>query len=362
MDPVISDTPRTGEIPKVSVIVPARNEESSIGRCLQSLCKQGGSFEIIVVDDHSTDDTAARARRYMNVNLIDADPLPAGWSGKCNACWTGARQARGEWLLFTDADTAHSSSSIATALREAEQTGSSLLSYSPEQEVRGFWERAVMPLVFADLASTYSPKQVCDPASPAAAANGQFLLISRQTYDAIGGHAAVAADILEDVAIARLVKQSGRRLHFRVGKGIVRTRMYQGLRQMADGWTKNLALLFPDPNKLARARMFEFDFSVGLLILATAELLFSRTIAAALALVSLISFAHIYLRVRKAHFALLSTFISPLGLPVYAYLLRRSRLFHAQGSVIWKGRTYSGTQASGDATTRVATGVAEKDR
>jgi glycosyltransferase involved in cell wall biosynthesis len=348
MDPVISDTTRDGEVPKVSVIVPARNEEGCIGKCLQSLCKQGGSFEVIVVDDHSTDATAERAKRYMNVQVVTADPLPPGWSGKCNACWTGARHARGEWLLFTDADTVHSAGSIAKAVQEAEQTGSAMLSYSPEQEVRGFWERSVMPLVFADLACTYSPKDVCDPASTAAAANGQFLLISREAYGAVGGHAAVATDILEDVALARLVKQSGRRIHFRVGKGIVRTRMYQGLRQMAEGWTKNLALLFPRPDKLAKARMFEFDFSIGLLALAIVELLIGyKFIAAGLAGVSLITFSHIYWRVRKAHFDPLSTIISPLGLPVFAYLLRRSRLCHRQGSVSWKGRTYSGAQAGG---------------
>jgi len=352
---VISDTTRPGDVPKVSVIVPARNEEACIGRCLQSLCKQGGSFEVIVVDDHSTDETVLRAQRYLNARVVTADPLPEGWSGKCNACWTGARNARGEWLLFTDADTIHSSNSIATAVREAEQTGSALLSYSPEQEVRTFWERAVMPLVFADLASVYRPKDVCDPSSPVAAANGQFLLVSREAYDAVGGHAAVATDILEDVALARLVKQSGRRLRFRVGKGIVRTRMYTGLRQMADGWIKNLALLFPDPDKLARARMFEFDFSIGLLVLAAVESLFNKTVAAGLAGVALIVLAKIYLRISKAHFDLASTLMSPLGLPVFAYLLRRSRLSYKQGIVRWKGRTYTG--ASGR---EVASGVINK--
>lgn len=345
---MISDTTRAGDLPKVSVIVPARNEEASIGRCLQSLCKQDGSFEVVMVDDHSTDQTVERAGRYTNARIIGADPLSAGWTGKCNACWSGARRARGEWLLFTDADTVHSTGSITQAVQEAEATGSALLSYSPEQEVRGFWERTVMPLVFSDLARTYSPKDICDPASLAAAANGQFLLVSREAYDAVGGHAAVSGEILEDVALAKLVKQSGRRIRFRLGTGIVQTRMYRGLGQMAEGWTKNLALLFPRPDKLARARMFEFDFSVGLLVLALVEfLLHMPQVAVALAAVALIFFLKIYVRVRKAHFDSLSTLISPLGLPVYAYLLRRSRLSHQQGSVSWKGRTYSGAPASG---------------
>lgn len=347
MAPVISDTTRADGAPEVSVIVPARNEASRIGRCLESLVRQKGSFEVVVVDDQSTDGTASIAHAFDRVQVVSADPLPAGWSGKCNACWTGAKHASGSWLLFTDADTVHSGTSIATAVREAEDTGSALLSYSPEQEVRGFWERAVMPLVFADLAATFRPKDVSDPASPAAAANGQFLLISRDAYDAVGGHAAVATDILEDVALARLVKQSGRRIRFRIGKGIVRTRMYQGLRQMAEGWIKNLTLLFPEPDKLAKRRMFEFDLSVGLLLLAGAEWAFGfRHIAAGLAAVAALTFGHIYLRVRNAHFDILSTLISPLGLPVFAYLLRRSRLSHQQGSVVWKGRVYAGAAAS----------------
>jgi glycosyltransferase involved in cell wall biosynthesis len=358
MEPVTIDTSRA---PKVSVIVPARNEEQRIARCLASLCQQegfggDGGFEVIIVNDHSTDATSERAASFDGVQVVTADPLPEHWSGKCNACRTGAQHARGDWFLFTDADTVHSATSISQALNEAEETGSALLSYSPEQEVRGFWERAVMPLVFADLACTFRPSDVCDPALPAAAANGQFLLISRAAYAAVGGHAAVATEILEDVALASLVKQSGRRIRFRIGTGIVRTRMYRGLREMSEGWTKNLALLFPNPDKLARARIFEFDFSVGLLLLALVELAFGyRFIALGLGAVALITFAHIYLRVHKAHFDILSTLISPLGLPVYAYLLRRSRLCHQQGSVRWKGRTYSGAHASG-----IETGVAKK--
>ena len=123
---------------------------------------------------------------------MDAGPLPAGWSGKNNALTAGVRQAKGEWLLFTDADTVHRPGSLARALAEAQAQGAALLSYSPEQEVHGFWERAVMPVIFAELAGRYRPTEVSDPASPVAAANGQYLLVSREAYDAVGGHAAIA--------------------------------------------------------------------------------------------------------------------------------------------------------------------------
>ena len=207
--------------PEVSVIVPARNEEACLAGCLRSLVGQHGpAYEVIVVDDHSGDATRAIAERFP-VRVIAAEALPSNWSGKCNAAFAGARSAKGKWLLFTDADTKHAPASIACGLREAIASGAALLSYSPKQEVQGFWERVLMPVIFAELAATYRPADVCNPALPAAAANGQYLLIRRDAYEAIGGHAAVAANILEDVALAKRAKQAGYRLQFRlVGCGL----------------------------------------------------------------------------------------------------------------------------------------------
>ncbi len=245
--------------PVVSIIVPARNEEACLGACLQSLVAQTGiSFEIIVVDDDSTDRTAEIARSFPGVDVIQAGPLPDGWTGKNNAMSAGARIAKGKWLLFTDADTIHKPASLARAVAEAEQHGADLLSYSPEQEVHGFWEKAVMPVIFAELAATYPPQAVNDATSPIAAANGQYLLISREAYDAVGGHTKIANDLLEDVAMARLVKRSGRKIFFRYGGDAVRTRMYRSFAQLKEGWTKNLALLFPKPTELAQSRFGEF--------------------------------------------------------------------------------------------------------
>src|SRR5579864_182200 len=194
--------------PEVSIIIPARNEEASLGSCLESLVAQNGvALEIIVVNDHSTDRTREIANSFPNVKVMDAPPLPPGWTGKNNAAMTGAAQATGEWLLFTDADTVHLPGSLARALNEAKAGRAALLSCSPEQVVSGFWERAVMPLIFAELAAHYRPSEVSDPTSPAAAANGQYILIRREAYDAIGGHAVVADKILEDVELARAVKR-----------------------------------------------------------------------------------------------------------------------------------------------------------
>src|SRR5438445_13218819 len=200
----------------VSVIVPARNEEACLRACLESLVAQDGvDCETIVVDDSSTDRTGEIALSFPSVKTIDPGLLPEGWTGKNNALAAGARQAAGKWLLFTDADTIHRPGSLARGLEEAKRHGAALLSYSPGQEVHGFWEKAVMPVIFAELASTYKASAVSDPASPVAAANGQYLLITREAYEAVGGFAAVATSLLEDVALARAVKQTVRKLHFR---------------------------------------------------------------------------------------------------------------------------------------------------
>jgi len=247
------------------VIIPARNEESSLAACLRSLLAQTGvKYEILVVDDGSTDRTRAIAESFDGVRILAANPLPPGWTGKNNACQTGADAARAPWLLFTDADTVHKPGSLARAMEEARDQGAMLLSYSPEQEVHGIAERALMPLVFAELARAFAPRKVSDPASPVAAANGQYLLIASESYLAVGGHAAVAGDLLEDVALARNVKRSGRRLSFRFGGDAVRTRMYRSFSQMREGWTKNLVLLFPQAGRLALRRLLEFVGSVGL--------------------------------------------------------------------------------------------------
>jgi len=361
--------------PGVSVIVPARNEEAVLGRCIQSLVGQRGpqpswpgrgpstpvssasaddtsaqddnrgktgvSCEIIVVDDHSTDRTREIAEGFP-VKVVEADALPDGWSGKCNACWTGAKAAKGKWLLFTDADTQHQADSIAQGLREAEETGAALLSYSPKQEVHGLAERALMPVIFAELAKTYQPKDVSDPKSPAAAANGQYLLIRRDAYDAVGGHAAVATAILEDVELARRVKQAGFRLQFRMSD-VVRARMYRSFGAMWEGWTKNLALLFPWPVELALKRLTEFLF----MLLFFGAALFSLGIhdwtglAIDIAILSVpaIFFAR---RIRRAHFDWLSNALAVSGLPLFSLLLLNSYISHKSGKVRWKGRVYGG--------------------
>ena len=341
------------DLPVVSVIVPARNEGAVLGRCLESLVAQAGAYEVIVVDDHSSDRTREIAESFP-VRVIGADALPPGWSGKSNACWTAAKVAKGNWLLFTDADTVHAPNSIIQGIHEAEETGAALLSYSPRQEVRSPAERVLMPVIFAELAATYRPKEVSDPNSPVAAANGQYLLVRRDTYDAVGGHAGVAKAILEDVELARRVKRAGHRLQFRMSE-VVSTRMYRSFASMWEGWTKNLALLFPRPVWLATKRMLEFL----LIVLSIFGVAIATSNGHRIALVgngalALLFLAFFFRRIQQAHFDWLSDGLAIFGLPLFSVLLVNSYICHRKGTVRWKGRVYAvpGTDFSSTETGR----------
>src|SRR5262249_9139874 len=288
----------------VDIVIPARNEQDCIGRCLASLTSQQGiEFSITVVDDGSTDQTRHIAESFSGVRVISAGEPAEGVSGKCNALIAGASGSAAKWLLFTDADTEHYPGSLAAAVAEAHQQGVDLLSYSPEQETSSFAENALMPLVFAELTRTYPTERVNDPADPIVAANGQYILVRRAVYETLGGHKAVAAKILEDVELARIFKVSDHKILFRYGAGRVRTRMYRSFRAMWEGWTKNLAILFPRPLSLAVARSLEF---IGIGFLATAALILVLVgdlrdgfLPAALAFFFYLAFLQ---RIRQAHF------------------------------------------------------------
>ena len=326
--------------PLVSVIIPARNEEKLLARSLESLRAQAGiDFELIVVDDDSSDRTAEIAQSFPGVLLISAGPLPENWTGKTNAMAAGARIARGRWLLFTDADTVHLPMSLARAVEEAEREHAALLSYSPEQQVDGFWQRAVMAVIFAELARAYPPQKVSDPASPLAAANGQYLMISRPAYEAVGGHASVAGDMLEDLGLARLVKSRGK-IVFRYGAGAVRTRMYEDFRAMKEGWTKNLVLLFPDARWLALRRTLEFLVIVAGVIAAAGLSQKYPGFALVLLIVALAAWGRFWRRIRRARFSWWSNLVAVLGLLPFAWFLCSSRRAHDRGGVSWKGRRY----------------------
>jgi glycosyltransferase involved in cell wall biosynthesis len=341
---------------ELSIILPARNEERSLPECLASLLNQseqgfalGLQWEVIVVNDDSTDRTreiaAEAAATHPGVTVLDAPVLDmserGGFTGKTNACWAGAQIARGRHLLFTDADTVHEQNDLSRALREADRHKAMLLSYSPRQIVTGFWQHAVMPLIFSELASIYPTKEVSDPTSRLAAANGQFLLVERDAYFSVGGHRAVGKNVLEDVALARNIKRGPRVIRFRYAPEALSTRMYRTTAEMIEGWTKNLVLLFPKPVALALWRILDLLLFFGLPALALGVFWLVPWQRYAILLLWIRTLWRFYSRVARSNFPATDVAISILGVPLFIYLLIRSVIHHrVKKNVAWKGRSY----------------------
>ena len=354
----VFNQPEPEELIELTVVVPARNEEDCLGTCLESLVAQsedvfklGRDWELIVVDDHSTDRTGEIARAFAAVTLIKEGKLESGWTGKANAIWAAARGARGRWLLFTDADTLHEPGDLRRAMHEAVRHKVGMLSYSPRQIVRGVAQRSLMPLVFSELAVAYPPAKVSDPNQRIAAANGQFLLVEREAYRRLGGHPSVADKVLEDVELAFLAKRRKVGLRFRYAEDAVATRMYRTTGAMVEGWTKNLALLFDNSLALALWRALDIGLLVGLPVLTI--VLWNARFAAhslqwlgagwVLALLWVRNLFRYYARVAKSNFPFVDCALSPLGLPLFVFLLYRSWFQHRiLKRVSWKGRSYAG--------------------
>jgi glycosyltransferase involved in cell wall biosynthesis len=329
-------------MPVVSAIVPARDEEENIARAVESLATQEPIGEIIVVNDQSTDRTAqilaALSERDERVCVLETRELPAGWVGKNYALSLGAAEAHGEWLLFTDADAVHLPGSTSRALELAAVAEASLVSFSPEQETVTWWERAMIPFVFARLSDKFRYNWINDPKSPSAAANGQYLLIRRDAYDAIGGHIAIAGEVLEDVEIAKRVKAAGLGIYFAPGAGIVRVRMYRTFSAMWQGWVKNLYPLMAGSRGrvlLELATTFPW-IPLALLLMAPIHWIFPL---AGLAL--LLGRHAAYGGVLRANrFPLSGIRYYVPAVVLYCAALTVSAWHYSRGKVVWKGREY----------------------
>jgi glycosyltransferase involved in cell wall biosynthesis len=334
----------------VSAIIPARNEEASIARAVESVAAQPEIGEVIVVNDQSTDRTgeilAQLAARIPKLRVFSTHDLPQGWVGKNYAASLGAAAATGDWLLFTDADTFHLPGSARRALADAVDHDAVLVSYSPEQELGTFWERALVPFVYCRLAARFSFARVNDPRRPDAAANGQFLMVLRDAYESVGGHAAVAGEIVEDVALARLVKREGYRIYFTAPIGVVRTRMYGSFAPMWQGWTKNLYPLMGGRPRSALLELEAFPLSETLALVLVWAILFRTEHVSAWLLPAMFlgALAGAHLRYAVALYrnlfpvSLVQYYIP--GACLYAAALVASWWKNTRGAVVWKGREY----------------------
>jgi chlorobactene glucosyltransferase len=233
--------------PRVSIVLPARNEAVHIAACIRSIrASTWPDLELIVIDDHSSDGTGALAREAAGsdarVKIVNAPDLPAGWFGKQWACQSGAVQATGSLLLFTDADTRHAPDLVGRMVRMRERRNAELLSVAGHQEMGTIWERAVQPSVFTLILTRYGGAAAMERATNPrdVVANGQCFMLSRRVYDAIGGHEPVRGFVAEDVMMAQAIQTRGDRVSLALGIGQLSTRMYDGLDSLMKGWGKNM--------------------------------------------------------------------------------------------------------------------------
>jgi cellulose synthase/poly-beta-1,6-N-acetylglucosamine synthase-like glycosyltransferase len=241
-------TPRSarwqGPAPMVSIIVPAKDEAANIECCLESLLSQDyPNYEVILVDDRSQDETSAIAqriaRRDRRLRVLNIVHLTEGWTGKNHALDYAQRHAKGDWLLFVDADASLHPACLGVVLNDAEQHGAGLSSLLPRMEMRSFWERAVQPMAATMLMTLFPlPKANDRSRTDGGFANGQFMLIRRSAYDAIGGHEAVKDKFVEDINIGRLIKKHDLGLRVVVAPALASVRMYSTLSQIMRGWSR----------------------------------------------------------------------------------------------------------------------------
>ncbi len=232
--------------PRVSVLVPARNEERAIAACVRSLAAQDyPDYEVLVLDDNSDDATASIvatvAETDPHVRLIRGEPLPHGWVGKNWACHQLAAAATGTWLIFTDADTEHHASGISACIAFSERSNVEFFSGVPDYDLPTFWEQVIVPMVVF-LYFAYLPNRWITERRDAqfSAANGQLLAITRNAYERIGGHEAVRSQLVEDVWLGRAAKRAGIRTALANAVSIIRCRMYTSLGEIVSGFSKNL--------------------------------------------------------------------------------------------------------------------------
>ncbi len=337
--------------PRVAVIVPARNEAANIERCLRSILDAHyDPLEIIVVDDRSTDDTAAIVERLVaedttagRLRLVRGVELPAGWFGKPWAIDQGYRAASGALLLFADADTVHAPELIARAVAGLEAERVDLFTVLPRQEMVTFWERLVQPHVFFVLQSRVGDVAVVNRTRTPwnGIANGQFILTTRTAYEAVGTHAAVRHAVAEDMELAQAYVRAGRDIFLVHAEEFMRTRMYRSLREIIAGWSKNLAVGAPQmlpPFPLVR-RLLPYVMWLPALAWVgppAAWLVWHWPWLLAAIAASLVTWIEVY---RREQAPLWYALLYPFGAAMVAFIMLRSP-WRGGRRIEWRGRVY----------------------
>jgi chlorobactene glucosyltransferase len=347
------------------VLVAAKDEEANIGTCVRTLVDQDyPNYEIIVIDDRSTDRTPElvdelQRAHPQRVRGLHVTHLPDGWFGKNNAMRLGVRAADGEWYCFVDADCRQTSRrTLSVAMREALNTGADLLSVLPVLETRSFWERVIQPVCSAIMVIWFNPEKVNNPKAKAAYANGAFMPMPRDHYRAIGGHEAVRTELNEDMHMARITKECGRRLLVVENEGLYLTRMYASFAEAWRGWSRIFYGVFKTFRRLAA--------SLGLLLVASVFPCLSLVIAAigygtaegeatrqwgvaliisAAVMIMLESVIYRFMRLTRA--APWAWMTYPVGALLGVGMLLAAMRKLAGGRTTWRGTTYRGERRDG---------------
>ncbi len=368
------------DAPRLSVLVAAKDEQANIETCVRTLCEQDyPNYEVIAVNDRSTDETGPILDRLRGeypdrLRVIHVEHLPAGWFGKNNAMRCGVEIAAGDWFCFVDADCRQTSpASLAVAMREAQAQRADFLSVLPVLETRSFWERVIQPVCAAILVIWFNPRRVNDPQSPAAYANGAFMLMSRDLYNAIGGHEAVRTELNEDMHMARLTKAAGRRLFVVENDGLYLTRMYASFGEAWRGWSRIFYGCFKTYRRLAA--------TLGLVLVASV-FPFVSLLAAVLGLVladeatrsawtwALIVTGVVFIMLESVIYRLLKIMRAApwawITYPIGAILgtgmvLAAMRKVGGASTTTWRGTTYRGDQHADAARPRSLNSAAEDE-
>jgi len=343
--------------PLIAVIVPARDEEENIGRCLESLVAQdypAGRLRVLVVDDHSQDRTAAvvggMAARHGQVELLRSPPLPVGWVGKSHACWNGARAALGEtqWLCFVDADVTLKPAALSSAVNAASLRNLDLLSLAPHQELRSFAERLILPCGLILLSFLQNLRRLQARTGRDVTATGQFMMVRRDAYHAAGGHAAVCGAICEDLELARRLKQAGYSVLLMGGETLVAARMYTGWETLWPGLAKNLIDTLGGPVATVATALAAVVLAWAAIVIPLVDLaswlIGFRGAGIALCLALAASGSAFGLHIAATSYFRIPFWyglIFPIGYSVGAVMAVDSVRLRLSGKVSWKGRIYS---------------------
>ena len=340
--------------PKVSVILPARNEESFIKKCLNSLLEQDyENYEIIAINDSSEDNTGKIIEEYSKKNskivFVNADPKPDGWVGKNWACMEGVRKATGEFLLFTDSDTRHSENVISLAVSHLFSQNLDVLTVSPRMLCLDIFTKITLPMISTFLHTRFSALRVNDPSKKTGYFFGSFFIIKRQVYESVGMHEGVKHEIIEDGALGKKVKESGFKLRMVKGDHLIDAVWARDLSSLWQALKRLMIPLYLQSSKIAVGIFFAVLFLLFMPfpILAYVTIFFQMTNSFLLLFImaltaSVLIYIAAFVETRILHLGFFYAFLCPIGSFIVAFgFLSGILSANSNTAVTWRGRSYS---------------------